>query len=76
MRRLPPGPAWTFTKLPMLVEMFSYAVYIPAVVQNALLSTTLRSLGLLLLLHLGSLRLDLTGTREGTVDFTHLASVR
>lgn len=47
--------------------------YIPTVVKNTLLRAALWYLGLLLLLHLGSLRLDLTGTSERAVDLTHLA---
>ena len=47
--------------------------YIPTVVKNTLLRAALWYLGLLLLLHLGSLRLDLTGTSERSVDLTHIA---
>lgn len=41
------------------------------VVQVALVSTALWCLGLLLLLHLGSLRLDLSGTRQRSVNLSH-----
>lgn len=47
--------------------------YVPTVVQEALVRAALGHLGLLLLLDLGALRLDLTGTSEGSVDFTHVA---
>jgi hypothetical protein len=40
-------------------------------VLEALESTALGDLGLLLLLDLGSLRLDLAGTGERSVNFTH-----
>lgn len=43
---------------------------------SPLLRSSLRSLGLLLLLDLGGLRLDFTGTSQGTVDLTHLEVCR
>lgn len=69
MRRLPPGPTWTLTKLMLGLG----PGYVPTVVQEALVRAALGHLGLLLLLDLGALRLDLTGTSEGSVDFTHVA---
>lgn len=45
---------------------------LPSGVQKTLLGTALGLLGLLLLLDLGGLRLDLTGTREGSVNLTHV----
>lgn len=45
---------------------------LPSGVQETLLGTALGLLGLLLLLDLGGLRLDLTGTREGSVNLTHV----
>lgn len=47
-------------------------VYEAAGVGDALLRAALGDLLLLLLLDLGSLRLDLTGTRERTVNLTHV----
>ena len=44
------------------------AHYTPAVVQDALLRAALGHLLLLLLLDLGGLRLDLTGTGKGSVN--------
>lgn len=41
-------------------------------VDDPLAGTALRSLGLLLLVDLGSGGLDLTGTSEGSVDLTHI----
>lgn len=45
---------------------------LPSGVQETLLGAALRLLGLLLLLDLGGLRLDLTGTCEGSVNLTHV----
>lgn len=45
---------------------------LPSGVQKTLLGTALGLLGLLLLLDLGGLRLDLTGTCEGSVNLTHV----
>lgn len=47
-------------------------VHEAAGVCETLLRAALRDLLLLLLLDLGGLRLDLTGTRERTVDLTHV----
>ena len=50
-------------------------VHETAGVRDSLLCAALGGLLLLLGLNLGSLRLDLTGTSEGTVDLTHVVDL-
>lgn len=69
--RLPPGSVVTFTNLQNEFSLRYEANgkrYEPAVVQDALLRTALGRFLLLLLVNLWCLRLDLTGTRERSVN--------
>lgn len=74
--RLPPGRVVTFTKLYEWHEHKSIEIVLdipeenaPAIVDDALLSTSLWCLLLLLLFDLGGLRLDFAGTGEGSVNW-------
>jgi hypothetical protein len=68
--RLPPGSVVTFTNLQtsQLEIQSGWKRYKPAVVQDTLLRTALGGFLLLLLVNLWCLRLDLTGTRERSVN--------
>jgi len=72
---LPPGRVVTFTKLqnPPLISFppkkSQHPADAPAVVENALLSTTLGGLFLLLLVDLWCLGLDFTSAGEGAVNY-------
>ena len=78
--RSPLGRSVTFTKLLIPVSIPSLQSsdfhYSPTVVQNALLSTALGGLLLLLLVDLGGLRLDLTGTGKRTVNYANRGILR
>lgn len=59
------------TILSLAIFIHTSTLYSPSVVLEALLGTAGGLLGLLLLVELRSLRLDLTGTSEGSVDLSH-----
>ena len=70
IRRLPPGSVVTFTNLECVSTICATECTKgpPAVVQDALLCTSLWRFLLLLLLNLGCLRLDLAGSSERSVN--------